>query len=273
MTTIRVRQPDASELMPGIQMSSVQHSSVDSIVDHSLSIAQGRVKYLTFVPHPRQIKDVKVVIVAAAAGSGDDAVVYSRSIASFANDVHTLVPAAGGGALPVNILGEQLAWLIKKVHSDYKQVRLASICGPELLELSMLLAGWRELQGENAGLSMRRMYDRLVIRGANAPDLGLLASFTPAKGSAPLLVFADLSHADAGDVQDIREMLNTRLPSWPAGTRVALWTITQPQSGEARRETEMRLTESFLRFNDAAAILGGISDAKEHFLKLGGELY
>jgi hypothetical protein len=272
-TTVRVRQPDASEFMPGMRLTSIQRPNIDSIETQVRTGDAGRTLYMTHRPHPTGTGERSTLIVIQSDGDVAKASAQARSMAAAGLNVHTLATVGKVGEKGIDAIAAELVVLLRKLRDEEGSTLPVAMCDAECMRLSLPLAGWRELRGGQSELGARRMYDRLVLRGVEAGHMPWLASCRPVRGSAALLILADMSKAGVLDVQDIREMLYSRTSSWPLGSRVVLWTSPQPEEEVLRREVEQRLIESFLLFNDATSQLGGAAEAREKVLKLGGEMF
>lgn len=193
-------------------------------------------------------------------------------LAGFGSDVHTLLLLRPEVEAERSLVRERLAALIKDIRNRDGATRLTAVCGPEFLELSLLLAGWRRMDATEGDIGMRKMYDAVILLGVDGAVSALLTSFRAPAGSAPLLILADAQAGgkgrrgnETGTIQS-----STLIAS---AVRVLQWSKGSTAHTEARRTFEKELLRSFLLYQDAVALSGGIAEAQERTRKLGGELY
>ncbi|MCZ7556418.1 MAG: hypothetical protein M5R41_08460 [Bacteroidia bacterium] len=271
-TTVRVREPDASERMPGLRMRKEDSPRVDSIEIRSTAPAGTGVRHLMHFPHPRREGPGRVIIMVHCGEDISEPDAFARELAGFGADVHTLVLSRPEVEPDRIFLRERLSALIKDVKNGNEATQLTAVCGPEFLELSLLLAGWRRMDVAEGDVGMRKVYDGVILRGADASVPELFASFRAPAGSAPLLILAD---AQAGEKRKHGTESGTaqisRLAA--ASSRVLQWTKGGATHTEARQSLERELLRSFLLYQDAVALSGGIAEAQERARKLGGTLH
>jgi hypothetical protein len=271
-TTVRVREPDASERMPGLRMRKEDSQRVASIETRRTAQAGTGVRHLMHVPHPRRDGPGRVVIIVHCGKDISEPDVFARELAGFGSDVHTLLLLRPEVEADRSLVRERLASLIKDIRSRDGATQLTAVCGTEFLELSLLLAGWRRMDAAEGDIGMKKMYDAVILRGVDDAVTRLLSSFRAPAGSAPLLILADAQAGEKGKRSNETGTIQS-FTLIASAVRVLQWSKGSTANTEARRKLEKELLRSFLLYQDAVALSGGIAEAQERTRKLGGELY